>query len=220
MTNARNAFAARTSGRTGRTSELFCLWRAFGATTGRHAEQQGNDKVPHGPTFFLPAWRERYRHALREADRCGWKRNRISTDSAAQEIECFVGASLDDACGRRRAAPLQCQILDEHFVVAALERRDKVGLEGPYLRSAPARLRSPGLLPSCLRQISFTGGEIRRRFRVSAPWLIRTSVENLTPDSRFAEVGRGVPAALRLTRRVRPTKVQSSAAIGMTTTEP
>jgi hypothetical protein len=29
------------------------LWRAFGATTGRQAEQQGNDKVPHGPTFFF-----------------------------------------------------------------------------------------------------------------------------------------------------------------------
>jgi hypothetical protein len=35
------------------------------------AEQDGNDKVPHGPTFFTPEWRELYKHALREADRLG-----------------------------------------------------------------------------------------------------------------------------------------------------
>lgn len=35
------------------------------------AEQRGNQQVPHGPTFFSPAWRELYRHALREADRLG-----------------------------------------------------------------------------------------------------------------------------------------------------
>ena len=35
------------------------------------ASQGGNDKVPHGPTFFSPAWRELYKHALREADRVG-----------------------------------------------------------------------------------------------------------------------------------------------------
>ena len=35
------------------------------------AEQDGNDRVPHGPTFFTPEWRELYRHALREADRLG-----------------------------------------------------------------------------------------------------------------------------------------------------
>lgn len=35
------------------------------------AEQRGNAQVPHGPTFFSPAWRELYRHALREADRLG-----------------------------------------------------------------------------------------------------------------------------------------------------
>ncbi len=35
------------------------------------AEQDGNDRVPHGPTFFSPEWRELYRHALREADRLG-----------------------------------------------------------------------------------------------------------------------------------------------------
>jgi hypothetical protein len=35
------------------------------------AEQWGNGQVPHGPTFFTPAWRELYKHALREADRLG-----------------------------------------------------------------------------------------------------------------------------------------------------
>lgn len=35
------------------------------------ASQDGNDRVPHGPTFFTPEWRELYKHALREADRLG-----------------------------------------------------------------------------------------------------------------------------------------------------
>jgi hypothetical protein len=35
------------------------------------AEQDGNDRVPHGPDFFSPEWRALYRHALSEADRLG-----------------------------------------------------------------------------------------------------------------------------------------------------
>lgn len=35
------------------------------------AEQWGNARVPHGPTFFTPEWRELYKHTLREADRLG-----------------------------------------------------------------------------------------------------------------------------------------------------
>jgi len=35
------------------------------------AAQEGNANVPHGPTFFTPAWRELYKHALREAGRLG-----------------------------------------------------------------------------------------------------------------------------------------------------
>src|SRR5512141_2889844 len=35
------------------------------------AEQDGNDRVPHGPTFFSPEWRELYKHTLREADQLG-----------------------------------------------------------------------------------------------------------------------------------------------------
>jgi hypothetical protein len=35
------------------------------------ANQDGNDRVPHGPDFFSDAWRELYKHALREADRLG-----------------------------------------------------------------------------------------------------------------------------------------------------
>ena len=35
------------------------------------ATAEGNASVPHGPTFFSPAWRELYQHTLREADRLG-----------------------------------------------------------------------------------------------------------------------------------------------------
>ena len=35
------------------------------------AEQDDNDPVPHGATFFSPEWRELYKHTLREADRLG-----------------------------------------------------------------------------------------------------------------------------------------------------
>ncbi|HAK94571.1 MAG TPA: glycoside hydrolase [Planctomycetes bacterium] len=35
------------------------------------AEQDGNDPVPHGPTFLSPEWMELYAHALREAHRLG-----------------------------------------------------------------------------------------------------------------------------------------------------
>lgn len=33
--------------------------------------QDGNERAPHGATFFSPEWRELYKHALREADRLG-----------------------------------------------------------------------------------------------------------------------------------------------------
>ena len=35
------------------------------------AQQDGNDTVPHGPTFFTAEWRELYKHTLREANRLG-----------------------------------------------------------------------------------------------------------------------------------------------------
>ncbi|HRZ94006.1 MAG TPA: glycosyl hydrolase, partial [Candidatus Paceibacterota bacterium] len=35
------------------------------------ADQDGNDTVPHGPTFLTPQWRDLYKHTLREADRLG-----------------------------------------------------------------------------------------------------------------------------------------------------
>jgi (4-O-methyl)-D-glucuronate---lignin esterase len=35
------------------------------------SSQDGNVRVPHGATFFSPAWRQLYKHALREADRLG-----------------------------------------------------------------------------------------------------------------------------------------------------
>lgn len=33
------------------------------------SSQDGNERVPHGPTFFSPEWRELYKHTLREASR-------------------------------------------------------------------------------------------------------------------------------------------------------
>jgi hypothetical protein len=35
------------------------------------ASQDGNGQVPHGPTFFSTAWRELFKHTLREANRLG-----------------------------------------------------------------------------------------------------------------------------------------------------
>ncbi|HEX5221586.1 MAG TPA: glycosyl hydrolase [Verrucomicrobiae bacterium] len=35
------------------------------------SSQDGNDRAPHGPTFFTPEWRQLYKHTLREADRLG-----------------------------------------------------------------------------------------------------------------------------------------------------
>lgn len=35
------------------------------------AEQEHNDRVPHGPDFLSPEWRELYKHTLREASRLG-----------------------------------------------------------------------------------------------------------------------------------------------------
>ncbi len=35
------------------------------------SSQEGNERAPHGPTFFSPEWRELYKHTLREADRLG-----------------------------------------------------------------------------------------------------------------------------------------------------
>ena len=35
------------------------------------SSQDGNERAPHGPTFFTPEWRELFKHTLREADRLG-----------------------------------------------------------------------------------------------------------------------------------------------------
>ncbi len=75
------------------------------------ASQEGNAPVPHGPTFFTPAWRELYQHALHEADRLGltmglniqsgWNLGGpvVSKDVAAKkyvwsELEIFGGTNL------------------------------------------------------------------------------------------------------------------------------
>src|SRR5262249_25675711 len=35
------------------------------------SNQDGNERVSHGPTFFSPEWRELFKHTLREANRLG-----------------------------------------------------------------------------------------------------------------------------------------------------
>jgi hypothetical protein len=49
-------------------------FKGFGGATlfdANGSSQGGNAPVPHGPTFFSPAWRELYKHTLREASRLG-----------------------------------------------------------------------------------------------------------------------------------------------------
>ncbi len=62
------------------------------------AEQDGNDRVPHGPTFFSPEWRALYKHTLQEAHRLdleislniqsGWNLGGpgVSADDAAKKL--------------------------------------------------------------------------------------------------------------------------------------
>ncbi len=62
------------------------------------AEQDGNDPVPHGPTFLTPEWRELYVHALTEAQRLGLEMSlniqsgwnlggpSVSSDDAAKKL--------------------------------------------------------------------------------------------------------------------------------------
>ena len=61
------------------------------------ASQDGNDRVPHGPTFFTPEWRELYKHTLHEADRLGLeislKALSISRRSSVPRV-CCVGRRL------------------------------------------------------------------------------------------------------------------------------
>ena len=60
--------------------------------------QDGNDRAPHGPTFFSPEWRELYKHTLREAARLdlemslniqsGWNLGgpMVTADDAAKKL--------------------------------------------------------------------------------------------------------------------------------------
>jgi len=88
------------------------------------AAQDGNENVPHGPTFFTPAWRELYRHALREADRLdlemslniqsGWNLGGpvVSKDDAAKK---YVWAETNVPGGARVVIKLPQPKARENF---------------------------------------------------------------------------------------------------------
>ena len=75
------------------------------------ADQDGNSPVPHGPTFMSPAWRELYKHTLREASRLGLEMSlniqsgwnlggpMVSREDAAEkyvwsELQCVGGTNV------------------------------------------------------------------------------------------------------------------------------
>jgi hypothetical protein len=90
------------------------------------AEQDDNDRVPHGPTFFTPEWRELYKHALREADRLGLEMSlnitsgwnlggpMVKAEDAAKKLawsEMIVAGPTNFA----KALPLPRQIREGYF---------------------------------------------------------------------------------------------------------
>ena len=88
------------------------------------ASQDGNDTVPHGPTFFTPEWRELYRHTLREADRLdleislniqsGWNLGGpvVTRDNAAKK---YVWSETRIVGGRTVEIPLTAPKSREKF---------------------------------------------------------------------------------------------------------
>ncbi|HEY3860587.1 MAG TPA: glycosyl hydrolase [Verrucomicrobiae bacterium] len=96
------------------------------------ADQDGNAPVPHGPTFFTPAWRELYKHALREASRLGleislniqsgWNLGAPGV-SASEAVKQYVWTETDLAGGARVEKELpqpreRDQFYRDTFVVA------------------------------------------------------------------------------------------------------
>ncbi len=64
--------------------------------------QDGNDKVPHGPTFFSPEWRELYKHTLREANRLGLEMS-LKADGISAGLESRRTTRPGILFGPRRA---------------------------------------------------------------------------------------------------------------------
>jgi hypothetical protein len=126
------------------------------------ADQWGNDKVPHGPTFFSPEWRALYRHALGEADRLGleiglniqsgWNLGGpvVTKEDAAKK---YVWSELRVAGGRRVEVTLPVSGAREDFYrdSAVVAFRIKAAPENPCTFTAsssqsvyPAKLAADG----------------------------------------------------------------------------
>jgi len=110
------------------------------------ASQEGNDNVPHGPTFFTPEWRELYKHALREADRLGLEMSLniqsgwnlggpvVTKDDAAKK---YVWSELKITGGTHLAITLPSPIRRENFYrdIAVVAYRIKNSAVHPPLQN-------------------------------------------------------------------------------------
>ena len=70
------------------------------------SSQEGNAEVAHGPTFFSPAWRDLFKHTLREADRLGLEMSR--NDQSGWNLGGTTVTKEDAAkntCGQKRKSP-------------------------------------------------------------------------------------------------------------------
>jgi hypothetical protein len=101
------------------------------------AEQDGNDPVPHGPTFFTREWRELYKHTLREADRLGLEMSLnilsgwnlggpvVKAEDAAKKL-AWSEVVMTGPTNFDKALPLPKQICEGYFQdVAAVAYRLK-----------------------------------------------------------------------------------------------
>ena len=107
------------------------------------AEQDGNDRVPHGPTFFTPEWRELYKHALREADRLGLEMSlniqsgwnlggpMVKAEDAAKKL-AWSETIVAGPTNFDKALPLPKQIREGYFQdIAVVAYRLKEAASGP-----------------------------------------------------------------------------------------
>ncbi len=110
------------------------------------SSQDGNDRVPHGPTFLTPEWRELYKHALREADRLGLEMSlniqsgwnlggpMVTAEDAAKKLVWSETQATGPTQIERQAAGTEepRRVLPRSFVVAyrpkpAVDRGSRVG---------------------------------------------------------------------------------------------
>jgi len=116
------------------------------------AEQGGNDRVAHGPTFFTPEWRALYQHALHEADRLGlelslniqsgWNLGgpMVTADDANKKL---VWSEANFSGGRRVSVALpKPQVRDDYYrdvCVLAFPLKPQSGDRRPDLKNWKAK---------------------------------------------------------------------------------